>query len=476
MRPTNSTFGGPVLPFWTQPLSHLLPALSVSVEGLTIDAPTRVGRCFASCVCSDVKRDWSCVVHSCPGTPQSPLTETCRRTLMCLPVVPGELFGSAALAALERSAQATRTRQQLAGLHRRNLQHPAGVSAAFSHAHAPPPTSSLRQPRPPVGPAHGQWGLPGTRTPVPPQRGPPTRQPSALIKVEGLVNDTRDQGVGHFTLVQLNHWAALIPDAWVVSTISQGYSIQFRRHPPIPGRVRMTVIHDQVKTLAMRTEIDSLLARVPLCYSKCFLVPKKTGGLRPVLDLRSLNVFLKVIPFHMLSVKDVLQAVSPGNWFTLVDLRDAYFRVSIVPRHWRFLRFAFQEKHFQFRVLPFGLSLSPRVFTRCMAAVLHPLQARGLRILPYLDDWLICAPTKDQATADTLKVLSHIDRLGLRVNWEKSNFVPSQEVTFLGIVLNSLTMTACPSPRRVSGIMQTLPTFLPGHSPLSLLTSACWAG
>ncbi|XP_015255611.1 PREDICTED: coiled-coil domain-containing protein 22 isoform X2 [Cyprinodon variegatus] len=56
-------------------------------------------------------------------------------------------------------------------------------------------------------------------------------------------------------------------------------------------------------------------------------------------------------------------------------------------------------KHFQFRVLPFDLSLSLHVFKRSMAAALCPLQANGLKILPYLDDWLICAPTETQATA-----------------------------------------------------------------------------
>ncbi len=40
-----------------------------------------------------------------------------------------------------------------------------------------------------------------------------------------------------------------------------------------------------------------------------------------------------------------------------------YFHVSILPCHRPFLRFAFEGRAYQYKVLPFGLSLSPRVFT-----------------------------------------------------------------------------------------------------------------
>ncbi len=40
------------------------------------------------------------------------------------------------------------------------------------------------------------------------------------------------------------------------------------------------------------------------------------------------------------------------------------------------------------QVLPFGLSLSPRVFTKVAEAALVPLREQGVRILNYLDDWL----------------------------------------------------------------------------------------
>ncbi|XP_020780058.2 uncharacterized protein LOC110159790 [Boleophthalmus pectinirostris] len=425
-------------------LSHLLLGLSVSLEALPVDQPTQ-GLLDASLqafalMSRELGRLLSTLVQARRQVwlAQSPLSEASRRTLRSVPVVPGELFGSAALEALERTAQATRTRQQLAGLHRRA---PHRTTPA-----APPPSSRS----------------PGAAPPSPPRaRGQPG---------EAVV-----PAVGHFTREQLEYWATHSPDTWVVATLSRGYQLQFRRRPPVPGQVKMTIIGDTVKAHTLAQEIRTLLdkgAIVPVdplldpggVYSRYFLVPKKTGDLRPVLDLRGLNMFLKVLPFKMLGVKQVLQAILPGDWFTSIDLKDAYFHVPIAPHHWRFLRFAFRGEHFQFKVLPFGLSLSPRVFTRCVSAALSPLQVQGLRILPYLDDWLICAPTRNQVLRDTQTVLRHVSRLGLRVNVAKSCLVPSQVTTFLGMVLDSRAMTARPSPKRIRDILDMLPEFQCGMS------------
>ena len=279
--------------------------------------------------------------------------------------------------------------------------------------------------------------------------------------------DSPGPGVVCFSRRQLQYWAACTPDPWVLSTLTQGYTLQFRRRPLATGRVRMTIIRDPAKAIALGQELSTLQAKGaiehvdPLVeprgfYSTYFLVPKKDGGIRPVLDLRGLNKFLKVLLFHMLTTAEVLRVVAPGEWFTLVALKDAYFHVPIVAHHRRFLRFAFQGRQFQFRVLPFGLSLSPRVFTRCVSAALAPLQAEGLKILPYLDDWLVCAPSRYQVARDTHRLLAHAARLGLKVNAAKSNLVPSQRVTYLIVQLDTIAMRACLSSHRVNDILESL--------------------
>ena len=46
-----------------------------------------------------------------------------------------------------------------------------------------------------------------------------------------------------------------------------------------------------------------------------------------------------------------------------IDLQDAYFHVLIHPHSRKYLRFAFENKVYQFRVLHFSLNTAPQVFT-----------------------------------------------------------------------------------------------------------------
>ncbi|KAL0165890.1 hypothetical protein M9458_037734, partial [Cirrhinus mrigala] len=115
-----------------------------------------------------------------------------------------------------------------------------------------------------------------------------------------------------------------------------------------------------------------------------------------------------------------------------------------------FLRFAFEGRAWQYRVLPFGLSLSPRVFTKVAEGTLAPLWEVGIRILNYLDDWLFLG--RDL-------VLQHLSQLGLRVNWEKSKLSPVQRISFLGMELDSVSMTARLTIERAQSVLDCLSSF-----------------
>ena len=144
--------------------------------------------------------------------------------------------------------------------------------------------------------------------------------------------------------------------------------------------------------------------------------------------------------------------------------KDAYFHISILPCHRKFLRFAFGGEAYQYRVLPFGLALSPRTFTKCMDAALAPLRLQGIRVLNYIDDWLILAKSYDMAVRHRDVVLAHIRCLGLRLNTKKSVSTPSQRTMFLGVVWDSTTMRAQMSPARVGSIQAMVSRVKLGHN------------
>ncbi len=103
------------------------------------------------------------------------------------------------------------------------------------------------------------------------------------------------------------------------------------------------------------------------------------------------------------------------------------------PNHRWFLRFAFNGVAYQ----PYGLSLAPRTFTKCIDAALSPLRQMGVRILNYLDDWLTLVQSEDELIAH-----SHLEGLGLRINLAKSFLFPSQQTSFLKAVFESVHMRA----------------------------------
>lgn len=77
-----------------------------------------------------------------------------------------------------------------------------------------------------------------------------------------------------------------------------------------------------------------------------------------------------------------------------------------------------------------------------MQAALSCLKPRGIWVLPKSDDWLLCAPKKEQAIQDTDTLLAHIVMLYIMVNSEKSSLTLEQATQFIGVKLVSLRILA----------------------------------
>ena len=74
-----------------------------------------------------------------------------------------------------------------------------------------------------------------------------------------------------------------------------------------------------------------------------------------------------------------------NDWAVSIDLTDAYLHVPIHPISRKYLRFVYDHQVFQFTALPFGMSLSPWIFTELMNVIAAHLRLRAVSLFPYLD-------------------------------------------------------------------------------------------
>ncbi|KAI5647002.1 reverse transcriptase (RNA-dependent DNA polymerase) domain-containing protein [Phthorimaea operculella] len=176
-------------------------------------------------------------------------------------------------------------------------------------------------------------------------------------------------------------------------------------------------------------------------HSRMFLVKKSDGGLRPIFDLRELNRHVATRHFQLISQTDVADFLQHKDWMVKIDLHQAYFHLPISEAHRRFLRVIYNGEVLQLTALPFRLSSAPRTFAAISNWVAELLRASGIRLLVYLDDFLLVNQVQSTLINQVSETLRILEDLGWYVNYQKSILEPSQEVEYLGLTWNTQDST-----------------------------------
>lgn len=237
----------------------------------------------------------------------------------------------------------------------------------------------------------------------------------------------------------------ILEDPYVTNTLRTGYKLPLTCPPPVTAtplareysEAQSALLAENIKTLTDKNALELVLQpdHAPGFYSPIFLVPKKNSTkFRMIHNMATFNELYMEPPSHFrMTSLDALRAqLSPGDWMVSLDLQDAYLHVPIYPPHRRFLRFIFQGLHYQWRVLPFGISSAPWLFTRITAPICRYLHLRGMHFDPYIDDCLMSNPQPLVLRRQAALALDLLRQLGWLVNREKSQLVPSQDLTFIG--------------------------------------------
>ncbi|EDO33201.1 predicted protein [Nematostella vectensis] len=124
----------------------------------------------------------------------------------------------------------------------------------------------------------------------------------------------------------IKNWRKITSDPWVLETAS-GYHLEFSEStlqnelpkPPPFGEDEEKLIDEEITKLNSRGAIIKVSPCTGEFISNTFLVPKKTGDMRPVINLKPLNSFLQKIHFKMENINVALDAIAKGSlWCQLI--------------------------------------------------------------------------------------------------------------------------------------------------------------
>ena len=101
------------------------------------------------------------------------------------------------------------------------------------------------------------------------------------------------------------------------------------------------MISSEVRELLSKGTVIETTPSPGSFVSQIFLVEKKEGGQRPVINLRALNMYIKHEHFIMEGLPDLIQS---EDWMIKLDLKDAYLQVPIRAELFKALGLVINQK------------------------------------------------------------------------------------------------------------------------------------
>ncbi|XP_059512158.1 uncharacterized protein LOC132211533 [Myotis daubentonii] len=220
-------------------------------------------------------------------------------------------------------------------------------------------------------------------------------------------------------------------------------------------RIGLSPIITKLKTQGLLIPINSP------CNSPILPVKKPNGQYSLVQDLRIINSAIIPISPVVPNPYTLLSHIPPSTThFSVLDLKDAFFTIPLHPDSYFLFAFTWEDpltnsaQQLTWTVLPQGFRDSPHLFGQVLAKDLRKCQLRPSTLLQYVDDLLLCSPSRDQCLKDTTTLLNFLFTKGYRVSIKKAQ-IASPSVTYLGL---SITPTQrAITPDRIQALKGLLP-------------------
>ena len=129
--------------------------------------------------------------------------------------------------------------------------------------------------------------------------------------------------------------------------------------------------------LELKVQLEELLEKglirpsVSPWGAPVIFVKKKDGSLRLCIDYRQLNKVTIKNRYPLPRIDDLFDQVKGASIFSKIDLKSGYHQLRIQEVDIHKTTFRTRYGHYEFMVVPFGLTIAPSVFMSLMNSVFH---------------------------------------------------------------------------------------------------------
>jgi hypothetical protein len=223
------------------------------------------------------------------------------------------------------------------------------------------------------------------------------------------------------------------------TTTLTSHRIDTGDHPPIslpPYRVSPSQKEEIERQVQQMLDNNIIQPSDSPYASPVLLVKKQDGTYRFCVDYRRLNAITRRDVYPLPRVDDTLDALGHATIFSTLDLCSGYWQIPVHKDDIHKTAFNVPNGHYEFKVLPFGLTNAPASFQRTMDVVLRKHKSY---CLVFIDDIIIFSENFNNHLIHLQQVFNSIADAGLTIKLKKCR-LGKDEVRFLGHLVSHQTI------------------------------------
>ncbi len=179
----------------------------------------------------------------------------------------------------------------------------------------------------------------------------------------------------------------------------------------------------------MQQEADKLLSAGViqeshfLYNSPMFLVGKKDGSYRPIIDFHKVNALTVPDHYPLPVLSDLLQSLGDSNTvFSSTDLLSGFWQIPLDAKSQGITVFSNPSDHYEWLRLPMDLRNAPLTFQRMVNSLFAGAIGNGLFV--YLDDLIEVSTDLESHFHNLDLVISRLREAGLQANlFQRASFL-----------------------------------------------------